>query len=478
MEYTVLLIVLPLLLSFLSMIFKAQKKPLLYGGATLNVALLFIIQKGEYMIGGFDAPYGINLVLDQWSFIAVVLINTMFFLSLISNKKLIGEHSPILLTLLAGVNGMVLTGDLFNLFVFIEITTISAYIMTIQSKKYIHTFNYLIVGSVGSGLYLLGVILLYAAFGSLNIAHIAGQINNPGTQLLLPFLLIFVALSVETKLFPFNGWVKGVYKNANGLVGSLMVSIVASAGLFVMGRIFGTLLLTSQFLMNTILVVAVITLISGEFSAFKGQSIKEILLYSSIGQSGLVTILLASGLAFPAVLVLINNAISKLVMFSIADELNAKSSNSDLPEDAPYATLKGHFLQHKILGLGFTIASFSLIGLPLFLGFYAKLNSLIGLFNVHMLLPAVILLVTIVEGAYLIKLNISLWHPGQEGESVYEMAPVQTENNTGMILTVVILSAVIVISGLKPDLLGQQILGGYSDNSPETVYLIDLKGGH
>ncbi len=476
MNYTVLLIVIPLLLSFLTMLFKSLKKPLLYWGAIINVGLLFFLEKGEYMIGGFSAPYGISLILDQWSFIAVVLINTLFLFALVSNSNNLGNHAQIMLTLLAGVNGMVLTGDLFNLFVFMEITTISAYIMTIQSKKYIHTFNYLIVGSIGSGLYLLGVIILYASFGSLNLQNITNLISSNSNALLLPFLLIFVGLSVETKLFPFNGWVKGIYNNANGLVGSLMASIVASAGLFVMGRIILSLFTTSTLVSNFILVIAIVTLISGEFSAFKGTNIKEILLYSSIGQSGLVTLLLVTGLTFPALLVIVNNAVSKLIMFSVADVLN--------PENHDTHKIKGLFSEHKMIGFAFTIASFSLIGLPLFLGFYAKLNSLIGLFDVHLILPAVLLLITVVEGAYLMRLNISLWHPGEEGQGNYGLSPSNKNSvpevavSSGMLVSVLVLTLVILIGGIKPELIGRQIINDYSENNNFSVYLIDMKGGN
>lgn len=469
MNYIVLLIVLPLLLSFLSMIFKASKKMMLFIGAVINVAILFTLQYGTYNIGGFTAPYGINLVLDSWSFVGVALVNTMFLLSLLANAKRIEEHSPVLLTLLAGVNGMILTGDLFNLFVFIEITTISAYILSIQSGKYIHTFNYLILGSVGSGLYLLGVILLYGNFGSLNILDISVQAAGNGSVLLLPFLLMFVGLSVEVKLFPFNGWVKGIYQNANGLVGTVLASVVASAALFAMGRIIGSVLFASERMLSLILFIAVVTLISGEFSAFKGKTIREILLYSSIGQSGLVTILLASGLAFPALLILLNNAISKMVMFSVTDEISFK--------DAPYEALKGTFNTHRVLGLGFTIASFSLIGLPLFLGFYAKLNTLIGLFEVNMLLPAIILTITVIEGAYLIKLNIALWHPGVEGESVYVLEPKTVSTNKGMVAVVALLAIVIVFTGLRPDYLGTRIMNNEAEADLMSAYMIDMKGG-
>lgn len=466
MESTILLIVIPLLLGFLSMIFKNGKNTFLYLGIAINVALLFVIKQGEYTIGGFDAPFGINLVLDQLSYIGVILVNTLFFLAVVSNMKQVGKFSTVILTLLAGVNGMLLTGDLFNLFVFLEITSISAYILTTSSKKYTNTFTYLIIGSVGSGIYLLGVIMLYAGYGSLNLADLATKVQASNLNVILPLLLIFVGLSVEAKLVPFNGWVKGIYKNANGLVGSLMAAVVASVTMIVMGRILNSLFIGSEFVNYIILLVAVITLIAGEMSAFNGKTIKEILLFSSIGQSGLITILMVTGLVFPAMLVIVNNAVSKLVMFTIAGEFS--------PENEDYTNLKGIFNSNKLLGLGFTISSFSLIGLPLFLGFYAKFNSLVGLFEVNYLLPIVLLAVTIIEGAYLIKLNIALWHPGNEGEAVYTTEPTESKGNTIMVATVVLLSIVILSIGLKPELLGDNVK---SLNNSNIEYLTDMKGG-
>lgn len=469
MTYTVLLIVIPLLLAFVSMFVKKGKENLLYIGMMLNALLLLVIDKEIYVVGGFSKVYGITLVLDQYSYIAVILVNLLFLFSIIANYKQVKGYSTVLLTLLAGVNGMLLTGDLFNLFVFLEITTISAFILTTSAKKYASTFNYIIMGSIGSAIYLLGIIVLYANFGTLNIEAMSQAIGSSQLTLVLPLLLIFVGLSVETKLFPFNGWVKGIYKNANGLVGSLMAAIVASATLFVMGRILNGLIMDIDYITNIVMVIAILTLISGELSAYNGKSIKEILLFSSIGQSGLITILMVSGLIFPAVLMIINNGVSKLIMFTIGHEL----SN----DDQPYDTLKGAFSNNILMGLTFTIASFSLIGLPLFFGFYAKMNSLIGLAENNLLLPALVLLITIVEGAYLIRLNITLWHPGQEGEAVYEIEKVESKKSPSMILATVILSLFILAVGLLPNVLGERVTEDDLLETTEIEYLIDMKGG-
>jgi len=468
MKYIVLLIVLPLLFAFLSMLIKSHKDKLLYLGVIVNVGLLFFIEQGEYIIGGFSKPFGITLVLDQYSMVAVVLINVLFLFTIFSHYQSIQKYSTVLLTLLAGVNGLLLTGDLFNLFVFLEITSISAYILTTQSKKYYDTFHYIIIGSIGSGLYLLGVILLYGQFGNLNLSVIAQQLNH-SSNVLLPLLLIFVGLAVETKLFPMNGWVKNVYKNANGLVGSIMASIIASTILFTFGRIINAVYIDT-FFYNMIIVIAVVTLITGELAAFNGKTMKEILLYSSIGQGGLVTLLMITGFIFPAVLIIINNGISKLIMFSIADNLSK--------EDEQLDKLKGKFHNHKILGIAFTVSSFSLIGLPLFLGFYAKVNTIIGLLDVNLLLPAIILIITIVEGAYLMKLNILLWHPGNEGEAVMPYEEEKSSSHSlSMILAMCILSLVLLTAGILPEQYGDTILDKPLLNDTHTEYLIDMKGG-
>lgn len=469
MTYTVLLIVLPLLLAFLSMFVKKGKENLLYVGVLLNVMMLFMLEKDIYLIGGFEKPFGISLVLDHYSYLAVILVNVLFLTSVVANHQHIKKYSTVLLTLLAGVNGMILTGDLFNLFVFLEITTISAFILTTSSKKYLATFNYIIIGAVGSSIYLIGIIMLYANFGTLDLKTMSSMVSDSSLNLMLPLVLIFVGLSVETKLTPFNGWVKGVYKNANGLVGTMMASIVASASLFVMGRILNDLLIGQDTLFTLIMVIAVVTLIGGELSAFKSKSIKEILLYSSIGQAGLITILLASGLIFPAIIMIANNGVAKLILFSIGDELSHENVN--------YSTLKGSFAHRKLLGITFTIASFSLIGLPLFLGFYAKINSLIGLFERSLLIAMMILLITIIEGAYLIKLNITLWHPGEEGELVTSVEVKKIKVNVALIATTIILSTFILLIGIFPSVLGDKIMEDDLINNDEVEYLIDLKGG-
>ncbi|MBN2258915.1 MAG: hypothetical protein JW702_00055 [Clostridiales bacterium] len=472
----VLLIAIPLLLAFLSIILKHYKSQLLLLGSAVNMILIFGLQKGEYIIGGFKPPFGINLVLDDYAFISILVVNGLFLVINLMSFDKIDKLGTVLLVSLAGLNGMLLTGDLFNLFVFLEITSITAYILSSVSKKYQYSFNYLVLGTLGSGLYLFGLIILYSVFGSLNMADISKQMATANlNQMLIPTFLIFVGLAVEAKILPFNGWVKGVYGNANSLVGPLFASAYAGTMLFVFGRVFVQVLMVSSYLKVTLIIIGAVTLLAGEAAALSKTRIREILLYSSIGQSGLVVALFLSGLVFPAVLQIFNNIFSKAVMFTIGGKMADDTGTDEADE------LQGAFLKNKLAGLSFTVAAFSLIGLPLFYGFYSKINLLLGIFSLNNFwLPVVILLGTIIEGVYFIRLLVKLWTPGEEGHiSTEEYATKFTiKIELAKVIGVVFLSAILIIAGILPGMVRNNLTeSGQLLNEESPSYMFDLEGG-
>lgn len=447
----ILLIAIPLLIAFLSIIFKKIEKSFLRLAIIANLVCLFLIEKGDYFIGGFKPPFGINLVLDDYSLLGVIVINVAFAISIMISSNSIGKYSTVLLISLAGLNGMILTGDLFNLFVFLEIGAIAAYVLSSMAKKYKYSFNYLIIGTLGSGLYLFGIIILYSIFGSLNMGDIANKVAlssiNPKV-ILLPVMLIFTGLAVEAKLLPFNGWVKGVLGNANGLVGSIFAASYSGAILIVIGRIFNDVLIIPDNLRTVFVVIGVSTLILGELAAFSKNNLRDILLFSSIAQSGLAVTLFIYNLSFLGIIVVLSNVASKVVMFSIAGNIYEDTGTDNLDE------LGGIFSKYKLVGFGFTIAGMSIIGLPLFYGFFVKINVLVSLFKLNNLwLPALILLVSIVEGAYYIRILVKLWNSGDEGivsDSKYNTDK-SLNNPVKLGLISILVGAFLIVSGIFPD---------------------------
>lgn len=407
----ILLIAVPLLAAFLSIMMKKFAPYLLLGVGIFNVILLFLIPEGFVILGGFNQPLGINLLLDTYSKLALLLINALVVVIAFVNIKEYSKFSSILLISLAGLNGLILTNDLFNLYVFLEISAIAAYLISTSNKKPVKTFHYLILGAIGSSLFLFGVVILYAMFGTLNMVDLIQKIQVTGnySQLILPFLLMFIGLGVEAKLLPFNSWVKGVLGESNTLSGPMIASVYAAAFGFVLGRLITNLFLFEGSLLTVVTVILALGIIMGDLMAFASSKTREILLYSSVAQAAIVAMLFVNGIVIWAVYLIIANALSKLVMFLVINK-----AVKDVGSDEVHK-LEGLFSKNVLVGLAFTLVTLSVMGLPLLVGFTLKLRYLTVLAGQnHIWLIAVILIASLIEGIYFVKLLLKLWYEGQE----------------------------------------------------------------
>ncbi len=432
----VLLIAIPLLAAFLSIFSKKLAPYLLIIVSFSQVILLAFVPKEVILIGGYASPYGITLILDTFSLYALYVVNALFFIIAVLNIKEYKHLSTILLVALTGLNGLLLTGDLFNLFVFLEITGISAYLITSTNNKPVHTFNYLVAGTVGSSLYLLGLIILYSMFGTLNMASMAEALNGINAMYVaFPFLLMFIGLGVEAKLLPFNSWVKGILGNSNKLTGPMIAAVYASASLFVFGRVLTEVFVMSDQLMLIVSLILGFSILAGEAMAYSSTKIRQILLFSSVAQAGIAVLVFSFGFVGYGLLFVGLNGLSKLIMFLVINHVSDRFGSDDVTD------FKGIFMNNKIIGVGFSIVVLSVLGLPLFAGFYIKLGILTELINANnFVFPAIILISSVVEGVYFIKLLIKLWYTDAEPREVKFEAP--------LVYVVLITSIVFVLFGL------------------------------
>ncbi len=403
----VLLIVIPLLMAFLSILSKklAPYLLLLTSFAAFALLIVDVLPLETITIGGFTAPYGIELVFDKYSLFSLQIVDGLFLLVVLTVWSTHKKMASILLVALAGLNGLLLTGDLFNLFVFLEITAISAYLISTTNKQPIHTFNYVVAGTVGSSLYLLGLILLYNMTGTLNMLDMAIKLVGVNQMAVaLPFLLMFIGLGVEAKLMPFASWVKGILGHSDSFSGPMIAGVYAAASLFVFGRLFDTVFVISDSLNLIILLSLSLSILAGEAMAYSSTKVREILLFSSVAQAGIAILAFMQGYTEYAMLFVALNAASKVVLFMIFGSV-AKQIGSDNVSD-----MSGLFVNHKWTGFGVTVIILSLLGLPLFIGFTVKLGLLLSLFNDQNILFIVIILISsVVEGVYFIKLLVELW---------------------------------------------------------------------
>lgn len=431
----ILLIAIPLFLAFVSMIYKKGAPILLILSALINSVLVFIVPLGTVVIGGYNQPLGISLFFDTYARLGLIFLNILFLIISFLNLKAFSKYAQVLMIGLVGLNGLLLTGDLFNLFVFLEITAISAYLITTSNKKPVSTFNYIVIGSIGSTFYLFGLAILYAMFGTLNMMDMIHKIdveNVAYTKLLLPFFLMFLGLGVDAKLLPLNAWVKGILKHSNTLSGPMIGSIYALGISLTMGRLITNLFQFEGRLLLVVVILLSLGILLGEIMAFQSSKIKEILLFSSIAQASIVMMLFTQGLVKWAIYLAIANAISKAFLFLTIN--HATHNQSDELDD-----VQGLFSQNKLIGVAFSISALSIIGLPVFVGFQIKVGYLSELIMKDLwLIVLVILASSVIEGIYMIRLLIKLWYP-TENTKPYTFNPFYKAFGLGVAIIILVL---------------------------------------
>jgi formate hydrogenlyase subunit 3/multisubunit Na+/H+ antiporter MnhD subunit len=358
----------------------------------------------EILTAGVAPPFSINLRFGLYEGGFVLAVNLIALLGAWHYLPTLRTQASALLLYLVmvmGINGMVMTRDLFNLFIFIEITSIATYALIGMQRTagmLSAGFKYIIATSVASAFFLLGTIFLYYLTGTLNIddmvAHrelISGPIGFIATLLLLTSLLI------ELKPYPANGWGLDVYETAPGGIAS-MISVGVSAGVFF--ALFKTLALLDNYLLS-IAVVGGATFLASNLIGLKQENAKRLLGYSSIGQMGLLTLALAATVQLGAEVQLplivgglfINHLLAKAGLFWLASLLDRTAIRD-------WSALAGRPL--LLLVFGTLLAA--LVGLPPFPGFWAKWVLVMEL-AAGGLYPwiAVLLLGSLLEAAYLFR---------------------------------------------------------------------------
>ncbi|MDP8201553.1 MAG: proton-conducting transporter membrane subunit [Candidatus Tenebribacter burtonii] len=350
-----------------------------YGILSLNV---FIIGEWFYRLtflntptviintAGFSAPLSINLQLGMQEAFVLLFANLTALLSAVYLfKKFKETHISgliLYLIMIVGVNGLVMTRDLFNMFVFSEILSISTYalITLTETKKSLSAgFKYMIAGGIASTFFLLGVTFIYYFTGNLNLDFIhLGNFSNLG---FISIFLLAIAVFIELKPFPANGWALDVYEAVDSGIVSVIAVVNSAAIFFVFYKIMPIL---PQNFLNVFGIAGVITFFFSNLMGLKQKNAKRLLGYSSIGQIGLLVASLIFTMHLPRSLMYLivggfffNHLIAKAGLFwitGIVKKENLKDWNV-LKNNKPLLVLFGILL-------------FALAGFPPFAGFWAK----------------------------------------------------------------------------------------------------------
>jgi multicomponent Na+:H+ antiporter subunit D len=400
---------------------------------------MHLIQTGEtirYFFGGWMPPVGIEFVYDGLAAFIVLVINAIAFLVLIHSKEISKVEFPgkkmayyaVSMLLMLGFNGMVLTGDLFNLYVFLEISSLSSYpLIAIGEKRAPYSaFRYLIIGTVGGSLYLLGVGFLYTVTGTLNIIDMQPMLPQVigHSSVIAALILMIIGVGVKAALFPLHGWLPDSYTFASSTSSALIAPIGTKVAAYILFRIvlflFGVELIDDQLPVTTIIgIFAGIGILYGSIMAIAQSELKKMLAYSSVSQIGYIImgISLANPFGFiGAVLHILNHAMMKALLFLVSGSMRLKEGHSLITKfDNSYRK------KYPWTMAAFTTAAISMVGLPPLAGFFSKWYLALGTIdNSNWILLAVILISSLLNAVYFFRIIEKVYLNNPEAESSNE----------------------------------------------------------
>ncbi|RKZ68366.1 MAG: NADH-quinone oxidoreductase subunit J, partial [Candidatus Parabeggiatoa sp. nov. 3] len=278
------LVALPLLGAFLLPIIYRRSTMLGYWTGPfillVNLAIAFEIwrsitpEQGPHSIamGGFKAPLGIVFYVDKLALLFIIMVVLGTLILWLGNKIGKIREETLLLLIVGGSCGLALSGDLFNIYVFYEIVAVASYGLAASrgtGAGYAASLRFLILSALGSSLLLLGIALIYAVTGTLNLSHLAElapeHLNN--TVGLVAFALMLIGLGVKAELFPINTWVPEVYATAPPRVSALLGGIISKLALLVILRFLVLIYADNTEAHLLLLNLGILGVISGELAA-------------------------------------------------------------------------------------------------------------------------------------------------------------------------------------------------------------------
>jgi formate hydrogenlyase subunit 3/multisubunit Na+/H+ antiporter MnhD subunit len=391
------------------------------GGLTLAsvFSLLAVIQSGgvpiEVLTAGATPPLSINLRFGLAEGAFAVSVNLMAILLAASFWDQLRRNYVALLLfliLVMGINGMILTRDLFNLFVFLEIVSIGTYglLGLLTSRAGIQAaFKYVIATVVASTLFLLGSVLVYQVTGHLNIDLLIGERDGlTGPVGVIAVTLVLACLLIELKPFPANGWGLDVYETAPPALAAFL-SVCASAGMLF--AVYKLLPLFSGHL-DLIIASSALTFLASNLIGLRQTKVQRMLGYSSVGQMALALLALAvltrigASDAIPLVVfgLFVNHLLAKAGLFCLAGAIGA----TDLREALGLT-------RRPMLAGGMALFVLAIGALPPFPGFWAKWELILQLAGAgHHMLIALLLAGSLMEAVYIFRWFIRAIAPADD----------------------------------------------------------------
>ncbi len=461
-------IIIPLLATFLITLIAGKKDNwaiaisfIAVSALTVLSAISFFGQNQQtlvYEMSAWKIPYGICLVQDALTTFMLLTVAIISLTSLIFSIKYIRhlwvdwKYYALFMILLVGMNGVIVTGDLFNLFVFMEIALFAAFGLVAyggRASEFEASFKYTIMGSVSSSLILFAIAITYSATSTLTMAKIAEVIPqvNPKITLWVGALFL-VGFGLKAAIVPFHAWLPDAHSSAPAPISAMLSGVlIKSLGIYTLIRIFYNVLGAPTVFMQIFLVIGTISILSGAFLAAGQNDFKRLLAYSSISQIGYI--FLGMGLnttlgMLGAIFHLFSHALFKSLLFYNSGAIEMGLGTRDLKQMGNVTKLMPVSAHTSM------IASLAISGIPPFNGFFSKLIIIIAALQANQFAYALLAVIgSIVTLAYFMKVQRYAFR----GENRIEKLKNKIDwgMNTAMIVLAVlcVVTSVLVIPGIR-----------------------------
>lgn len=460
-------IIIPLIFATILMLFpkniKMQRAVALIGTVATIASSAFLLAKvyndgvQAVTLGSWPAPFGISMVSDLFSALLVATTSLIVLFVVLYSFPTIGikrEHSyyyPAVLFLMTGVNGAFTTGDIFNLFVFVEVLLMASYMLIShggERQQLRESIKYLLVNIISSALFVAAVALLYSVTGTLNMADLAvkiPQIEDTGllTVIAVLFLVVF---GFKAAIFPLYFWLPGSYQAPPIPILALFGALLTKVGVYAIMRTY-TLFFTMNigFTHELLAIIAILTILAGCVGALAYFDVKKIIIYNIIIAVGVILFGVSqmneAGVT-GSILYLIHDMLIKSALFFLVGIVAVIFGTSNLRK------MGGLMKTYPLLGWTYLVAAFGLAGIPPLSGFPGKLLIVQGGFEGPQFWGSIVILATsLIVLLSAVRIFIyAFW-----GEPV-ETKPLKKSAYHAMLIPSIVLVAITVVFGVGAEL--------------------------
>ncbi len=464
-------VAIPLATAFLLPMFGKRGKDAATVVANIATILLLVLaiacigESGVYEIGKWPIPLGINLVLDGLSSLLLLAIGVVSAAAMLFSAGYMEQYTAkpkylsLFLLMVAGMNGVVLSGDLFNLFVFLEIASLASYALVgfgCGHEQFEAAFKYMVLGSIASVFVLFGIALVYGNTGTLNMAYVSKAIQSSDLNAGLSFALalFIVGFSLKAALVPFHAWLPDAHPSAPAPISAMLSGIlIKTLGIYALARVVFNIFGVSVSVGWLLIVLGILSMIIGVFLAVGQWDLKRLLAYHSISQMGYVVLglgigalILARGgeLKWAALAILgglfhmVNHAVFKSLLFLTSGSVEMATGTRQLKQ------LGGLAERMPFTRATCTLASAAISGVPPFNGFWSKLILVMATVQAGFYgLGAVTVIVSLITLISFLKVQRYVFL----GELPENLRDVE-ENGGSMLVATVFLACLCVLMGL------------------------------